>query len=66
MTRGLSCDHDDGVDATWFHEDAIDVTAFSLTRRDGPDVFQRLKIEKETTHFIRRWRRRASTAYEPD
>ena len=43
-------------------EDAIDATALSLTRRDGPDVFQRLKIEKETTHFIRRWRRRASMA----
>ena len=38
-------------------EDAIDATACSLTRLDGPDVFQRLKFEKETTHFIRRWRR---------
>ena len=38
-------------------EDAIDATALSLTRRDGPDVFQRLKLEKETTHVIVRWTR---------
>ena len=28
---------------------AIAATALSRTRRDGPDAFQRLKLEKETT-----------------
>jgi len=37
---------------TWSRDDAIDATAFSRTRRDGPDVFQRLKIAKETTHDL--------------
>ena len=34
------------------HEDAIDATASSLPRRDGPDAFQRLKFGPETTHVI--------------
>ena len=38
-------------------EDAIDATALSLTRRDGPDVFQRLELEKEATPGIVRWTR---------
>jgi len=36
---------------------AIFMKALSLTRRDGPDVSQRLKLEKETTHVIVRWTR---------
>ena len=48
--------HEDAVDALARRvgslTSAIDVTASSLTRRDGPDVFQRLKIEKETTHDL--------------
>ena len=36
--RRLSCDHDDGVAAALSREDAIDATAVSPTRRDGPDV----------------------------
>jgi hypothetical protein len=32
--------------------DAIAATALSLTRRDGPDVFQRLEIGKETTRDL--------------
>ena len=32
--------------------DAIDATAFSPTRRDGPDVFQRLKISQKNTHDL--------------
>jgi hypothetical protein len=47
--RRRSDDHDDGLTVTWY---AIDATAFSLTRRDGPDVFQRLKIGKETTQDL--------------
>ena len=31
---------------------AIAATAYSRTRRDGPDVFQRLKIEEQTTHDL--------------
>ena len=34
------------------HPRAIFMKALSLTRRDGPDVFQRLKIEEKTTHGI--------------
>ena len=36
---------------------AIFMKAHSLTRRDGPDVFQRLIIEKETTLMEVRWTR---------
>ena len=46
--------------ATRSHQDAIAATAraLSLTRRDdGPDVFQRLKIEEATIHVIGRRRR---------
>ena len=25
-TRGLSCDHEDAIDATWHRDDAVDVT----------------------------------------
>ena len=43
-----------GTEPAWSrdHDDAIAATALSRTRRDGPDVFQRLKIQKETTHGI--------------
>ena len=61
-TRGLSCDHVDGVAATWSHEDAV-AAALSRRRhrrdrvlsdtprrpRRGP---KRLKLEKETTHDL--------------
>ena len=40
------------MEAPRSRDDAIDATAFSLTRREGRDVFQRLKIEKETTPGI--------------
>ena len=40
----------DGVAATLSREDAIDATAVSPTRRDGPDNSP--EIEKETTHVI--------------
>ena len=33
-----SWDHDDGVEAPRSRDDAIDATAFSPTRRDGPDA----------------------------
>ena len=38
MTRRLSWDHEGGVAAALSREDAIDATAVSLTRRDGPDA----------------------------
>ena len=37
-SRSLSRDHDDGVEAARSRDDAIDATAVSLTRRDGPDA----------------------------
>ena len=37
-------------------DDAIFMNASSLPRRDGPDVFQRLKFEQGTTHESRRRR----------
>ena len=40
---------------------AIFMNAVSPTRRDGPDVFQRLKIDKETTPGIVRWPRVPAT-----
>ena len=45
-------DHDEGVAAAWRRLDAIFMNASSRTRRDGPDVFQRLKFEQGTTHVI--------------
>ena len=57
-------DHDEGVRAARRRLDAISMNAYSLPRRDGPDVFQRLKFEQGTTHAIVRWTRVASTAYE--
>ena len=42
----------DAVAAPRHRVDAIDATALSRTRRDGPDVLQRLDIEKETTHDL--------------
>ena len=50
--RRLSWDHDDGFMKALSREDAIFMKAVPLTRRDGPDVFQRLEIEEKTTHGI--------------
>ena len=36
------------------HDEGVAATAVSPTRRDGPDVFQRLKIEEAT---MLSWRR---------
>ena len=52
LSRGRA----DGVEAAWSRDDAIDATAVSPTRRDGPDAFQRLKIEEKTTRDMRRRR----------
>ena len=54
-------DHDEGVAAARRRLDAIFMNASSLPRRDGPDVFQRLKFEQGTTHVIDGVRRDAES-----
>ena len=45
--RRLSWDHDDGVVVAMSREDAIDATAVSLTRRDGPDAIRNSSNSKK-------------------
>ena len=45
-TRRLSCGRDDGVAAALSREDAIDVIAVSLTRRDGPERSETAQNQK--------------------
>ena len=47
MTRRLSWDHEGGVAAALSREDAIDATAVSLTRRDGPDAVRNSSNSKK-------------------
>ena len=47
MTRRLSWDHEGGVAAALSREDAIDATAVSLTRRDGPDAVRNSSKSKK-------------------
>ena len=47
MTRRLSWDHEGGVAAALSRDDAIDATAVSLTRRDGPDAVRTASNSKK-------------------